>query len=76
MAPEPYKRGDAIRRPAPSANVCWDCHPIKRWEYSIINKRNRMDLRPRPGEGGLCKKRGCVPGPVIDKLAALARGAP
>lgn len=74
MAYEPYKRGDAIRRPIPNAGTCWDCKPIASWEYPVLRQRDIQFIYPRFG-GVLCKKRGCVPGPAIDKLAALTHAA-
>ncbi len=80
MAFEPYKRGDAIRRPAPAANVCLDCDPIDRCDWEDIALiRSEMardpDARPYdvPPDGSVCLQRGCKPASAIDKLAALAR---
>lgn len=61
MAFEPYKKGDAIRRPVPNAGHCLDCKP-------------GYVFRTIPAEHGLrCHMRGCKPASAVDKLASLAR---
>lgn len=68
MAYEPYRRGDALRRPAPQASVCWDCKPITNW--ATVRQYRRL-LAEDGFQEDLCVLRGCVPASVVDKLASL-----
>lgn len=65
MAFEPYKRGDAIRRPAPNAGHCLDCTPGDRAHQPT--RRHWQNHEP------MCYQRGCVPASAVDKLASIAR---
>lgn len=67
MAREPYKCGDAIRRPAPNAGHCLDCHPRGQGKRRASDYGGAYPGQPK------CLWRGCQPASAIVKLASVVQ---